>query len=256
MGVARTTAAPPHGVFVPFATDTPLCPAVFLERPNRFVAFVELDGERQRVHVPDPGRLPELMIPGTACMLTDYGLRPNRKTRYALTLIRNPKDTHWVCINTQQPNQLVKRLLLEGTLPGHETDTLIKAESKWGQSRFDFLVDSNGQQHFIEVKAVSLVDDTHAPNGRGLFPDAPTVRGTKHLKELIEAHTHHGYRATVLFVIQRDDAVSVEANVSTDPTFAATLTEACQAGVVLEAIRVHYTPEGMTVHPELLPVYT
>lgn len=232
--------------------QTALVAGDFVERPNRFIGMVNYQGSVVRCHVPDPGRLPELMVPGRPVMIADYGPDTTRKTRYAVILVKNPALTHWVCVDTQFPNRLVRHALQQHQLPGFETDTLLKPEFKLGQSRFDFLTQpSQGLQRLIEVKAVSLVDDT---TQTGLFPDAPTTRGTKHLLELTHLQQSGTYQCAVLFMVQRSDAQCVKPNTPMDPAFSQALSQAAQAGVSLHALACHFTPQGAELQRLPLPV--
>jgi sugar fermentation stimulation protein A len=223
----------------------------FLERPNRFVAYVDVKGERVKTHVPDPGRLKELLLPGTPVYLEDFGQDPSRKTRYSLLLVASPDGSTWVSLNTMLPNRVVRLLLAEGLLPHLVGYSLVKSEFTWGKSRFDFLLAcrETGKQRLQEVKSVTLVlDDKTA-----LFPDAPTVRGSRHLRELAEAARQGDYDAGVLFVVQRGDVRRVCPNQQTDPDFCMAVAEALETGVDFSAISYDLTPEGIRIHPEILP---
>lgn len=227
----------------------------FIERPNRFVAYVEIEGKAVKTHVPDPGRLKELLIPGVRVYVADYGDNPQRKTRYALCLVQSPEKTHWVGLNTQLPNQVVRELIEHGQLPCWSGYTLGKTEFRYGESRFDFLLnppDSGGKPLLVEVKSVTLV----LSGGRAVFPDAPTARGARHLRELTQARQSGRYNAGVLFVVQRADARLVHPNPQTDPVFCLAVEEAMVAGVEFYAMAYRLTPQHIQVMPDLLPVYS
>ncbi|SVA72030.1 uncharacterized protein METZ01_LOCUS124884, partial [marine metagenome] len=172
---------------------------IFLERPNRYLARVEVDGQEIKAHVPDPGRLPGLMIPGRRVRLT-YNPGPKRKTDYSLVLVRH--GDIWVSVYPAFANKVVENELAKGSLSCLNGFESFNREVKCGESRFDFQLEFLDVKAFVEVKSVSLVE-----GGVGKFPDAPTQRGVKHLKELI-ALRRKGYRAAVLFVSQRSDARS------------------------------------------------
>jgi sugar fermentation stimulation protein A len=203
-----------------------LIPAVFLERPNRFGAWVALQGRREYVHVPDPGRLRELLIPGTAVWLRPAAA-PGRRTAFSLVMTRI--DGEWVSLDTGVPNRLVRRALERGELPELAGYASVRPEFTYGRSRLDFLLAGASGRCLLEVKSVTLVVD-----GCGLFPDAVSDRASRHLRELISA-TADGYRAVALFVVQRQDARCVAPNEATDPLFAQTLRGAAAAGVELLA---------------------
>ena len=200
------------------------CRAVFLSRPNRFVALCEVDGVQLRVHVKNTGRLRELLRPGAEVLLSQSDA-PGRKTAYDLRCVRS-EGGGWVCVDSQLPNALARDYLPQ-LLP----DLLwLKAEQRFGGSRFDFAFQTRRGPGFAEVKGVTLLRD-----GAALFPDAPTQRGTRHLRELTAARAA-GCEALVLFVIQRQGARYLAPNGRTDPEFAAALRTAAAAGVRIHAV--------------------
>jgi len=202
-------------------------PARFEERLNRFVARVKIDGEEVLAHVPTSGRLGELLLPGAPVQVR-RAAKAGRKTAWDLMLVKT--GDIWVSLDSRLPNYLVGQLLHSGDLPPFVGATDIKAESVYGASRLDFaFTDGNGQSTLVEVKSVTLVED-----GVAMFPDAPTLRGTRHLNELAGA-VAEGYRAAVLFIVQRDDAFSFSPNKKTDPAFAQALHLAQEAGVEVHA---------------------
>jgi sugar fermentation stimulation protein A len=228
--LAHSVRQPPAGA------RNPLIPAVFLERPNRFGAWVALQGRREYVYVPDPGRLRELLVPGTTVWLRP-ALGLGRRTAFSLVMTR--KDGEWVSLDTGVPNRLVRWALERGELPELGGYSSVHPEFAYGSSRLDFLLVGEMGRCLLEVKSVTLVVD-----GRGLFPDAVSERASRHLRELIKAVTD-GYRAVVLFVVQRQDARCVAPNEATDPVFAQTLFRAADAGVELLARICRVQPAGI-----------
>ena len=196
--------------------------AIFVSRPNRFIANVEIDGQIETVHVKNTGRCRELLIPGVEVML-EKSNNPARKTAYDLVMVY--KDgLGWVNINSQMPNYLVKEWLTTNSQP-FEDVKIIKPEYTYGNSRFDFYMESETRKVLMEVKGVTL-----ERSGIGYFPDAPTERGVKHIKELIKAK-QEGYDAYLAFVIQMNGIKEVRPNVDTHPEFGEALNEAEKAGV-------------------------
>lgn len=197
---------------------------IFLERPNRYLAKVTIEGVEVFAHVPDPGRLPGLMIPGRKVRLV-YNPGPKRKTDYTLVLVRH--GSLWVSVYPVFANALVKEALEKRSLPFLTGYEKFVSEVKMGNSRFDFQLEFGGSLAYVEVKSVSLVEDTV-----GKFPDAPTERGVKHLQELIELRKQ-GTRAAVLFISQRSDTRSIVPNDAVDPKFGDWLRKAHEQGVEL-----------------------
>ena len=208
---------------------------IFLRRPNRFIAHIEIDGQEEICHVKNTGRCRELLVPGCKVWCLD-ALSPSRKTRYDLIAVQ--KGDRLINMDSQAPNAAVKEWLMAGVL-GEITD--LKPESKWGDSRFDFSFMKDGKRCFLEVKGVTLETD-----GICAFPDAPTVRGAKHLRELT-ALAEQGYGAYVLFVIQMTDVKYLHPNDATDPDFGKALRQAAAAGVQVLAVDCQVTPETMTI---------
>ena len=204
----------------------------FLERNNRFICTVEIDGRETAVHLHDPGRLRELLIPGARVIVREEK-SPRRKTGYDMVGIYH-HDTVVSC-DTRVPNRLIKKALEERALPEIQGYSTIVPEFTIGHSRLDFCLDST---ILLEVKGVSLVI-----NGRAIFPDAPTQRGRKHLETLMTA-AHTGFTCYVLFLIQRPDAHSFSPNTHTDPLFSETLVKAVDEGVIL----LVYTSEFLGNH--------
>lgn len=212
---------------------------VFLERPNRYLAKVQVDGREVPAHVPDPGRLPGLMIAGRRVRLV-HQPGPKRKTDYTLVLVRH--GAIWVSVYPVFANALVKEALVARTLPFFEGYQDFQGEYKVGGSRFDFRLDYAGHSALVEVKSVSFVE-----GGVGRFPDAPTARGVKHLRELIGLRGQ-GRRAAVLFVSQRSDTRSITPNDAIDPAFGEWLRAAHQAGVELYGCNCRVTASTVSLN--------
>ena len=212
-----------------------MVPGRFLSRPNRFIAHIEIDGREEICHVKNTGRCRELLTPNAQVWCLD-ALSPNRKTRYDLIAVQ--KGDRLINMDSQAPNAAAREFLENGGL-GVIAD--LHAETKIGNSRFDFSFIKNGQPCFLEVKGVTLEHE-----GICAFPDAPTERGTRHLKELT-ALVQEGYGAYVLFVIQMSDVRSLHPNDATDPAFGRALREAAAAGVQILAYDCAVTPDRMTL---------
>lgn len=210
--------------------------ARFLERPNRFIARVELDGEELVCHVKNTGRCRELLVPGATVYLS-YSDRPNRKTQYDLVAVE--KGARLINMDAQAPNAAAGEWLRAGGLL--QGPVTVRPEQRYGSSRFDFCLEQQGRLTYVEVKGVTLERD-----GDTLFPDAPTARGTRHLRELIAAR-RAGYGAVALFIIQMANVRRFLPNQEMDPAFARALEEAQAAGVQVLARECLVTPETMTV---------
>jgi len=205
-----------------------LLEAIFLVRRNRFVGEVDLAGERVAAHVPSSGRMGELLYPGARVFVARQA-RPGTKLPYRILLAAN--NDLLVSVDSLLPNRLIGRALKDGCLPGLAGYTRIKPEASFGVGRFDFFLGGGeGTGCYLEVKSVTLVED-----GLALFPDAPSERGARHLEELAAAR-REGYRAVVLFVVQREDGVHFSANRARDPRFAGALDQAAAAGVEVLAV--------------------
>ena len=205
--------------------------AVFLDRPNRFIARVMMNGRTETVHVKNTGRCRELLIPGAQVYLTAPGTQ-GRKTVYDLIAVRKSTGVLFN-IDSQAPNAVVREWLED-----RDYDRIIP-EYRFGESRIDFCMEKNGVRYLVEVKGCTL-----EINGTGYFPDAPTERGTKHLRELIKAAAD-GYQAMICFVIQMDGVKEVRANGRTDPAFEKALNEAAGAGVGIMYLPCHVEPDGI-----------
>lgn len=206
-----------------------LIPARFIRRANRFLAWVDLNGQETPVHIANSGRLRELFRPGAAVWLkpAPHPPRTGRKTAYDLALVETAGTL--VSADARLPNALVAEAAAAGLLPGIPHPAAVRREATYGESRLDLLLESPDGRTYIEVKSVTLVRQ-----GVGLFPDSPTIRGAKHLNALAGA-IGEGHRAAVIFVIQRPDAVAFAANRPADPPLAAALRRAVAAGVDAQA---------------------
>ncbi|MBQ3793304.1 MAG: DNA/RNA nuclease SfsA [Lachnospiraceae bacterium] len=207
--------------------------AKFINRPNRFIAEVEVDGKREIVHVKNTGRCKELLIPGCDVYLTAPGT-PNRKTKYDLIAV--VKNTGVLFnIDSQAPNQVVKEWL------SAQDYTYVKPEYKYGESRIDFYMEKGQEKYLMEVKGCTLEID-----GMGYFPDAPTERGVKHIYELIKAKKE-GYHAILAFVIQMEGVTEVRPNVETHPEFGVALETAKEAGVEVLFLTCEVSPQELKI---------
>ena len=212
-----------------------MVPGVFLARPNRFIAHVQIDGNTEICHVKNTGRCREL-LPEGASVWCQKAANPTRKTKFDLIAVQ--KGSRIINMDSQAPNIATREWLLAGGL-GEITE--LKPEYTHGGSRFDFSFLKDGKRCFLEVKGVTLETD-----GICAFPDAPTERGTKHLRELTQA-VEAGYGAYVLFVIQMEDVAYLHPNDATDPAFGKRLREAAAAGVQILAMDCAVTPESMAL---------
>ena len=216
-----------------------MTPGIFLARPNRFIAHIEIDGAVEICHVKNTGRCRELLPSGAKvwCQLSD---NPNRKTKYDLIAVR--KGDRLINMDSQAPNRAAGEWLASGGL-GAVSD--LRAEVKHGDSRYDFSFVKDGRRCFLEVKGCTLEQD-----GVCAFPDAPTERGAKHIRGLTAA-ARAGYGAYILFVIQMSDVKYIRPHDETDPEFGRALREAAQNGVHILAMDCAVTPDTMQIR---LPV--
>ena len=205
----------------------------FLDRPNRFIAHVELDGKRETVHVKNTGRCRELLLPGAEIWLTAPGTE-GRKSKYDLVTVRKENGL-LVNIDSQAPNAVVKEWLEK-----QQYDAVVP-EYTYGDSRIDFYMERGAERTLMEVKGCTLERE-----GIGYFPDAPTDRGVKHLRELAKA-VKDGYRAALAFAIQMDGIKEVRPNIQTHPEFGTAMQKARGAGVEILFLSCHVEPDGLTV---------
>ncbi len=200
----------------------------FISRPNRFIAHVEISGEEKICHVMNTGRMRELLTPGAELFLSE-SKRTDRKTKFDLVAVRH--EGKIVNIDSLAPNKVAKEYI-NILFPGN---TLVRPETFYGNSRFDFYIETPDDKIFLEVKGVTLNCE-----GEARFPDAPTERGAKHLNELAAAKAE-GFRTAVLFVIAMKGINSFAPNAATDPHFANALATAKAAGVEIYAIDCEVT---------------
>lgn len=215
----------------------------YISRPNRFIAEVEIGGQVLRAHVKNTGRLRELLVPGADVYLEDFkGRMGKRKLAYSLIAVEN--NGRIVNIDSQSPNSVAAEALNNGTIriPGLEPPYTIKREKTYRNSRFDiYIEDCNGKKGFIEVKGCTLDKD-----GTAMFPDAPTQRGEKHIRELISA-AEDGYTASALILIQYKGADLFRPNAETDPGFASAMRDAAAAGVNILCYDCDVTASSISV---------
>lgn len=213
-----------------------ILPARFLSRPNRFVARVEAEGEELVCHVKNTGRCRELLVPGATVWLEESP-NPSRKTKFDLVAVE--KGDRLINMDAQAPNKVFGEWASAGGF--REGLTLLRPETTYGSSRFDFYWESSKSRGFVEVKGVTLEED-----GIVRFPDAPTLRGVKHLDELVKAR-EAGYEAAVCFVIQMENVRWFAPNDETHPEFGQALRRAAQAGVEILAMDCAVTPQSLTM---------
>ena len=212
-----------------------MVPGIFLDRPNRFIAHVRIDGQTEVVHVKNTGRCRELLPPGAKvwCQRSD---NPARKTKYDLITVQ--KGDLLINMDSQAPNIAAEEWLRSGGLGEIEN---LRRETVHGDSRFDLSFTKDGRQCFLEVKGVTLEND-----GVCAFPDAPTERGAKHLRGLMRA-AQEGYGAYVLFVIQMSPVRYLHPNDATDPGFGEALRRAAAGGVQVLAVDCRVTESTMEI---------
>lgn len=210
--------------------------ARFLSRPNRFIAYIELNGETVIAHVKNTGRCRELLTPGADVILSKSE-NPERKTPYDLVAVY--KNGILINMDSQAPNAAFGEWLKKTDFFGEIT--LIRPEFKYKNSRFDFYLEAGERKIFVEVKGVTLEEE-----GVVMFPDAPTERGVKHLKELCEARAE-GYEAYVFFIIQMEKCKYFIPNERTHKEFADTLRHAAENGVTVKAVCCNVTEDSLEI---------
>lgn len=206
----------------------------FISRPNRFIANIEIDGEICVCHVKNTGRCAELLLPG-AHVFVQCCDNPNRKTKYDLIAVY--KGERLINIDSQAPNKVFG----EWIESYFKNVTYVKPEAKYKNSRFDFYIEADERKIFAEVKGVTLEND-----GEVKFPDAPTVRGVKHLNELSDCISE-GFEAYVFFIVQMKDVKYFSPNRKTHPEFAAALEKALENGVNVCCVDCNVSPDSLTV---------
>ena len=214
----------------------------FKVRLNRFLALVELQGREVGVHVANSGRMRELLVPGFRVLIAP---RPgaHRKTAYDLALV--DLGTTLTSADARLPNALLAEAFTQGRLPQFKNYSSILREVTFGESRLDLLLEGPPGLCYVETKSVTLVVD-----GVGLFPDAPTVRGAKHMHSLAQA-VEAGHRAAVVFVVQRNDSQAFKPHDSADPDFGIALRESVAAGVEAYAYSCLVTETAVTLDRRL-----
>ena len=215
--------------------------AVFISRPNRFVANILIHGNVEFCHVKNTGRCKELLIPGVP-IYVEVHEDPKRKTKYSVIAVR--KGDLLINMDSQAPNKVVKEWLLEKEPFGKLT--LLKPETTFGDSRFDFYLETENRKIFMEVKGVTLEED-----GVACFPDAPTERGVKHINELVEAKKE-GYDAYLMFVIQMKNIRYLIPNDVTHKAFGEALRQASKAGVQILAYDCLVKPDGLWIEDKVI----
>lgn len=223
--------------------ESELVEAEFLLRENRFAARVRLEGNVERVHVPNSGRMEELLVPGACVLLLPRDGRA-RRTDWDLVMVRTARGL--VSIDSRVPNRLVAEAVAGRRIPQLSGLDEVRAEVVRGTSRLDFLVTGEAGEALVEVKGCTLV----LPDGLALFPDAPTTRGARHVRELSTA-AGDGVRALVLAVVQREDARLFAPNDPQDPAFGDALREAAASGVEVLAYGTRVSPRGIELAGEV-----
>lgn len=212
----------------------------FVERPNRFILHClnEETNQLERVHLADPGRLMELLIEGVTIYVLP-SMNPNRKTKWTAVYVES--NGILVSINTTYPNKLVESILKKAIIEELSVYRWVKSEYTYGSSRWDFLLeDGEKNQLLLEVKSVTLAKD-----GIGMFPDAITKRGSKHVQELTAIAKEGTFKTAILFVVQRGDVEIVTGAAEIDPVFAKNLEEAAKAVVQLLSYTCVLTEQGI-----------
>jgi sugar fermentation stimulation protein A len=221
----------------------PLIEGCLLRRYQRFFADVELlDGRVVTAHTPNTGSMRQCAVAGHRVLLSTSA-NPSRKLPYTWELVE--VNGHWADVNTQRANRVAEEALRTGAIPEFAGGA-VRPEFPWGISRFDFLVEREGERTLLEVKNVTLCDE----DGVARFPDAVTERGQKHLRELLRARGE-GWRAAVLFLVQRGEAQSFTPADAIDPEYGRLLREAVAGGVEALAFRTKVTPETVTIDRQL-----
>ncbi len=215
---------------------------IFLARPNRFIAHVNLHGKEEICHVKNTGRCRELLVPGTK-VYVEEAENPLRKTKYDLVAVQKGKTL--INMDSYAPNLVFGEWARESGFFGPLT--LFRPEYTYKNSRFDFYMEAKTEKILVEVKGVTLEE-----GGVVRFPDAPTKRGTKHLTELVEA-AEEGYRAYVFFIAQMKEASHFEPNTCTDPAFSRALKLAKEKGVGVYCLSCDVTPESLKI-ADFVPV--
>lgn len=211
----------------------------FMDRPNRFLGIVRIDGKEERVHVHDPGRLKELLYRGNR-VLVKRARKKGRKTAWDLIAARHGEK--WILINSSYHRPISEHIVREILFPQAES---IKAEVTVGHSRLDFVVESSGETTGVEVKGCTLTE-----NGTALFPDAPTERGRRHLKTLL-GMIERGHKAVLLVLVFQDDSICFSPNEGTDPKFSSTFRQVVKKGVEVRPFLLSYDGVNINMRGEI-----
>ena len=214
--------------------------ARFISRPNRFIAEVEIDGNIEIAHVKNTGRCKELLMEGTTVYVQKSD-NPARKTKYDLITV--VKNGMLINMDSQAPNKVFGEWVSQGNFAA-DVD-LIKPECKYGNSRFDFYIEAGGRKIFAEIKGVTLEEE-----GIVMFPDAPTERGIKHIKELCEC-VKNGYEGYIFFIIQMEQCKYFTPNKATHIEFAEALKKASECGVNIKAMNCNVTKDELIILKEV-----
>ena len=224
--------------------EGPLINAVFIERPNRFITIIEIGGEKHKSHLPDPGRLKELLIPGASLLVRPAPENKERSTAFT-TIMVNLKG-QWISLVSTLPNQFVKYSFQKNRIPIFQKYKLVRPEVTTRNHRFDFLLSNkSGKNFFLEVKSVTFVE-----NGIAKFPDAVTTRGMNHAKTLTDL-VKEGEFAGILFVCQRPDATLFEPMWDRDPMFSNVLFNAYKMGVKVWCITLNVSQTEISFDKEI-----
>ncbi len=224
--------------------EGPLINAVFIERPNRFITIIEIGGEKHKSHLPDPGRLKELLIPGASLLVRPAPENKERSTAFT-TIMVNLKG-QWISLVSTLPNQFVKYSFQKNRIPIFQKYKLVRPEVTIRNHRFDFLLSNkSGKNFFLEVKSVTFVE-----NGIAKFPDAVTTRGMNHAKTLTDL-VKEGEFAGILFVCQRPDATLFEPMWDIDPMFSNVLFNAYKIGVKVWCITLNVSQTEISFNKEI-----
>ncbi len=226
--------------------EGPLLCAKFISRPNRFITIIEVNGKKVKSHLPDPGRLKEILIPGVDLLVRPAPKSSTRKTHFSTVMAKH--NGLWVSLVSALPNQFVKEALIKKEIPLFHNYKFIRPEIPVGRHRFDFLLESpQGNPFYLEVKSVTFVE-----NGIAQFPDAVTSRGAKHATALSHISKNNTAEdAGILFVCQRPDAHEFRPMWNRDPTFSQALLDADSSGVSIWCITTHISKTHMQFYREI-----
>lgn len=225
-----------------------ICKGEFIRRPNRFIAEVLINEQKTICHVKNTGRLKELLT-NSALVYLEKSTNPKRKTGYSLIAVK--KEERIVNIDSQAPNKILHEALLNGRikLSKYENISYIKSESPYGASRFDFYIESSNNKAYIEVKGVTLEE-----KGLAKFPDAPTLRGVKHIYELVNAKKA-GFDAFIVFIVQMNNIKYFTPNDKTHKEFGEALRFAKNKGVEILAYECDVSPEHVETNGKQCEIF-